>query len=316
MKLAIKHENKHENQHENMVKHPMLDEIIAHKKTEIAATKASGEAEALAAAARAMPPTRGFAKALAKAQNHGYGLIAEFKRKSPSRPTLTPHADPEATALAYEAGGASCMSVLTDTTYFGGSMADLTAASRASLLPMLCKDFILDPIQIAQARTAGADCILLILACLDDHQAKTLEAEALSYGLDVLIETHNETELRRALSLASPLIGINNRDLTTMQTDLATSENLLAGLGSETMRGNQSDQTRIFIAESGMRTPDDLHRLARAGVRCFLIGEALMEAQDNQRDIASEVSRFLTRPLPRDWQSDNNNATRDLGMRV
>ena len=300
----------------------MLAEIIAHKKTEIAAKKASGEAEALVAEARAMPPTRGFAKALAKAQNHGYGLIAEFKRKSPSRPTLNPSADPETTALAYEAGGASCMSVLTDNRYFGGSMADLTSASRASLLPMLCKDFMLDPIQIAHARTAGADCILLILACLDDQQAKTLEAEALSYGLDVLIEVHNEAELTRALSLASPLIGINNRDLTTMQTDLATTEHVLASLAESETASN--DQTRIFIAESGMRTPDDLHRLARAGVRCFLIGEALMEAQNNQHDIdiASEVSRFLARPLPRDWQTsdaaegDDNNTTRDLGMRV
>ena len=269
-----------------------LAEILAHKQAEVAALKASNADREFKARAKDMPPPRGFAQALAKAQQQGYGLIAEFKRASPSRPAINPQADPAAVAQAYEAGGASCMSVLTDGKYFAGSMDDLTAAASASLLPILRKDFMLDAIQVSQARAYGADCILLILTCLEDAQVLDLAGAAQDYGMDVLLEVHTPHELQRALTMPSALIGINNRDLATMKTDLGVCESLLAGLVPETTTG------RIFIAESGLRSSDDVNRLARAGARCFLIGEALMEADD----IAWAISRLLANPLPPNWR--------------
>ena len=175
-----------------------------------------------------LPPPRGFTDALKKAAASGYGLIAEFKRASPSRGVINAHADPESVAMSYEAGGATCLSVLTDAAFFHGSIADMVAAKGATLLPILRKDFIIDPVQIAEARAYGGDAILLILSALSDAQARELEDCARFHGLDVLIETHDADEVARALALTAPMIGVNNRNLRSMTTDLAVGEALLA----------------------------------------------------------------------------------------
>ncbi len=262
----------------------ILKEITKSKKAEVAQLISSRDAHELPMLARDRPPPRGFKDALKKASVSGYGLIAEFKRASPSKGVIRADADPKIMTKAYQDGGATCLSILTDTPYFQGSLEDLTAACEASTLPILRKDFIIDPIQITETRAKGGDCILLIMAMLEDNQARDLEAVAIEHGLDVLIETHNAEEIERAKALTSPLIGINNRNLRTMKTDHAPAENLLSTL----------PQDAISVAESGLSTPDDLKRMARLGARCFLIGEALMR----QNNVSATVATLLANPLP------------------
>ena len=265
-----------------------LNAIIAKKREEIAALNAREFAPMIAD----LPPPRGFTDALKKAAASGYGLIAEFKRASPSRGVINADADPESVAMSYEAGGATCLSVLTDAAFFHGSIADMVAAKGATLLPILRKDFIIDPVQIAEARAYGGDAILLILSALSDTQAHELEDCARFHGLDVLIETHDAEEVARALALTAPMIGVNNRNLRSMTTDLAVGEALLAQIPS----------SRLAIAESGLQTSDDLAQMARAGARCFLVGESLM-CQD---DIAMATSALLSNPLPPNWKEQHS----------
>ncbi len=214
---------------------------------------------------------RGFAQALKQAAAaHGFGLIAEIKKASPSGGLIRPDFEPGALAHAYLAGGAVCLSVLTDTPHFQGDAAHLVAARAAVRLPVLRKDFMLDPWQIYESRAMGADCVLLILAALDDAQAIELEAVAAELGMDVLAEVHNGDELHRALRLRTPLVGVNNRNLKTLHTDLAVTEALAASLPPD----------RFLVAESGIRMHADITRLAAAGARAFLVGESLLRQAD------------------------------------
>ena len=261
----------------------VLAEICAEKRAHVARSKAALSEAALLARLAEAPPPRPFAAALERHLGEGrYGLIAELKKASPSAGLIRGDFDPVGFARSYETGGASCLSVLTDAPYFHGSDDDLRAARRQVGLPVLRKDFILDPYQILESRHIGADCVLLIMAALSDPTASELAAAAAELGLDVLAEVHDRAELDRALRLDVRMIGINNRDLKTLETDLATTERLAPEVPAD----------RLVVAESGIRRAEDLDRLAAAGARCFLVGETLLR----EPDLAAATRRLLRLP--------------------
>ena len=261
----------------------VLAAIIDEKHLEVQALAAAKDFSTLDHAAKQASPPRGFAAALSRDAGRGYGLIAELKKASPSKGLIRADFNPALLARAYETGGASCLSVLTDKKWFQGAPEFLKAARDAVCLPVLRKDFMIDPLQIVESRALGADCILLIMAALDDSRAAELEACAMDYGMDVLIECHDSEELARAAKLRSPLVGINNRNLKTMDISLDVGAAMLPHLPTN----------RIAIAESGLFTPEDLARMAKSGARCFLIGESLMRAED----VAAATKAILANPI-------------------
>ena len=261
----------------------ILDKIKAYKLQEIAADKATMPLDLVEEAAKNASELRPFAESLRTAQGAGYGLIAEVKKASPSKGLIRDDFDPAALAEAYERGGATCLSVLTDMPSFKGAKPYLSQARNATRLPALRKDFIYDPYQVVEARSLHADCILLIMASLEDGQAAELEAVALDWGMDVLIEVHNEDELDRALRLKSRLIGVNNRDLHTFETSLKTTRRLAKAMPEDA----------LVVSESGLSTPAHLAEMAEAGVRSFLVGESLMR-EDN---VEAATARLLADPV-------------------
>ncbi len=260
----------------------VLQRICSDKAEHVARSKALLPAAEQERRARQAPPPRGFAKQLAGAAGAGYGLIAEIKRASPSKGLIRADFDPPSLARAYAAGGAACLSVLTDAPYFQGEDRYLPEVRAAVSLPMLRKDFMIDPYQIVESRALGADCVLVIMAAVEDAVARDLVAAAHDLGMDALVEVHDDAELDRALALPAHLIGINNRDLKTLKVDLATAERLAPRVPAD----------RLIVAESGLETPADLARLAAIGVRSFLVGESLMRQADVER-----ATRALLTPV-------------------
>ncbi|WP_198372911.1 indole-3-glycerol phosphate synthase TrpC [Roseomonas rosulenta] len=249
----------------------VLVRIIADKEKEVAERMAATSRSEIERAAAHAPPVRDFVGALCQRIGEGRtGLIAEIKRASPSGGLIRDPFDPPALARAYEAGGAACLSILTDGPYFQGTREHLEAARAACALPVLRKDFMIHPWQVFEARAMGADCILLIMACLSDDMAAELLELARSLDMAVLAEVHDRRELDRALGLNTRLIGINNRDLRTLQTDIGTTEDLAPLVPAD----------RLPVAESGIRTPADVQRMAMAGAHCILVGEHLMRQAD------------------------------------
>lgn len=260
----------------------VLDRIKSYKLEEVAVRKIARPIAEVEAAAKFASKVRGFADALSKASKTGYGLIAEVKKASPSKGLIRADFNPPELAKAYENGGATCLSVLTDTPSFQGADEYLIAARAAVSLPVLRKDFMYDTYQVAEARAMGADCILIIMASVSDTQAIELEDAAFGWGMDVLVEVHNAEELARVSILKSPLLGINNRNLKTFETSLNTTRELvkLAPAG------------KTLISESGLNSSSDLADMASHGVRCFLIGESLMR----QKDVEAATRNLLANP--------------------
>jgi indole-3-glycerol phosphate synthase len=247
-----------------------LTEICDNKRIEVAARRVERSIAALDHDAAGQSPPRGFRAALEARAASGFGLIAEIKKASPSKGLIRPDFRPADHARAYEAGGAACLSVLTDAPYFQGHEEFLVEARAACALPVLRKDFMVDPWQVAEARAIGADAILIIVAALEDTVMHEIEVAAIERGMDVLVEVHNEAEMERAAALRSRLIGVNNRDLKRFVTDLAVTERL-APLAPE---------GTLLVSESGINRHDDLQRLSACGARCFLVGESLMRQDD------------------------------------
>jgi len=263
-----------------MIMTDKLAEICATKRDEVAARKAATSLATLHERAAAQTAPRGFEAALRRKAEHGFALIAEIKRASPSKGLIRANFDPADHARAYQAGGAACLSVLTDAPYFQGHEDYLVAARAACDLPVIRKDFMIDPWQCAEARAIGADAILIIVAALDDGQMAEIEAAAREHGMDVLVEVHDEAEMARAQRLQSRLIGANNRDLKRFVTDLGVTERLapLAPAGT------------LLVGESGINTHADIQRLSAHGTRTFLVGESLMR----EPDITAATRRLLT----------------------
>lgn len=260
----------------------VLTRICDDKRAHVAACKAARPVSVVEEAARAASAPRGFKAALKRAVAEGrYGLIAEIKKASPSKGLIRADFDPPTLARAYAAGGASCLSVLTDEPYFQGRDAYLVAARAAVDLPCLRKDFMVDTYQVAEARALGADCILIIMAALEDGQAADLLAAARQWGMDVLVEVHDRAETERALLLDAELLGVNNRNLKTLAVDIATTEELAALVPAN----------KMLVSESGLYTPADLSRMAAAGASCFLVGESLMR----QDDVTAATRALLAR---------------------
>jgi indole-3-glycerol phosphate synthase len=258
----------------------ILDEIAAYKRDEVVAAKSIVSLAEIEARAQLAEPPRGFLTALSRARDERrFGLIAELKKASPSKGLIRADFDPPSLAQAYERGGATCISVLTDGPSFQGSLEYLKQVRSATNLPVLRKDFMLDPYQISESRAWGADCILIIMAMLDDSTAQGLLTAARKWRMDALVEVHDRVELERALAIGAKMVGINNRDLNSFETDL----NVTLSLASHIPKGT------LVVAESGLSTPEDLRRLAKVDVRAFLIGESLMR----ESDVAAATSRLI-----------------------